>query len=59
MPRIHRVESVVDPPLDSGTTAFESMRCIDRDLSSRATEQELIQFVRAEANDVDGPNLLG
>jgi hypothetical protein len=26
---------------------------------SRATEQELIQFVRAEADDVDGPNLLG
>jgi hypothetical protein len=29
------------------------------DLSSRSAEQELIQFVRAEADNVDGPNLLG
>ena len=29
------------------------------DLSSRATEQEFIQFVGAEANDADGPNLIG
>jgi hypothetical protein len=32
---------------------------IARDLSSRATEEELIQFVRAETDDVDGPDLLG
>jgi hypothetical protein len=35
------------------------IRRIAGDLSSRATEQELIQIVRAEADDVDGPNLLG
>jgi hypothetical protein len=29
------------------------------DLSSRATEEELIQLVRADADHVDGPNLLG
>src|ERR1700693_2695720 len=35
-----------------------AQRCENEDLSSRATEQELIQFVRAEAGDVDSPNLL-
>jgi hypothetical protein len=59
VPRIHRVESVVEPPLDSATTPSESIRCIACDLSSRAAEEELIQFVGAEADDVDGPNLLG
>src|SRR5487761_1018626 len=59
LPRIHCVESVVETPLDSATTPSESIRCIAGDLSSRATEEELIQFVRAEADDVDGPNLLG
>ena len=33
--------------------------CIACDLSSRATEEELIQFVRAKARDADGPDLLG
>ncbi len=59
VPSIHRVESVVEPPLDSATSSSGSIRCIAGDLSSRATEQELIQFVRAEASDVYGPNLLG
>jgi hypothetical protein len=58
MPRIHRVESAVEPPLDSATAASESIHRIAGDLSSRAPEQELIQFVRAEADDADSPNLL-
>src|SRR5450759_1986056 len=58
VPRPHRVESAMEPPLDSATTPSESIRCIAGDLSSRATEEELIQFVRAEADDVNSPNLL-
>jgi hypothetical protein len=34
------------------------IRRVHRDLSSRSSEQKLIELVRAEADDVYGPNLL-
>jgi hypothetical protein len=37
---------------------MKSVGCIDMDPSSRATEQELIQFVGTEADHADGAYLL-